>query len=204
MSDFSTRWFEGAAPRVVLDVGTFDAKDACTLKTLFPDCTVIAFEACPDNWGRLESRRAELGGIELVHAAVCDYDGEAVFHSNTDCGGPGMSGSMLAPTDALIQVHRHLAFSAPRPVAALRLDTFCQTRAITHVDLLHLDVQGAEAAVLRGLGVLRPRLIFLEMNEGPHYVGAASSDALDAHLRGLGYLQRWTSGVDALYALVSA
>ncbi len=196
---FNPTWFS-APPSVILDVGTFDAADAVHLKQAFPGCRVVAFEACPDNVVALDRAGVcESSGVELMRAAVCAHDGVTAFHSNTDRGGPGMSGSILAPTDKLLTVHTHLTFKASRVVPAVRLDTFCEGAGIAHVDLLHVDAQGAEHLVLRGLGALRPALVYLEVSEGPHYAGATSADELHATLVSLGYTRTWCSSYDALY-----
>ena len=67
--------------------------------------------------------------------------------------------------------------SGAEPVEAVSLDRFCQERAIVHIDLLKLDVQGHEYSALRGAERLiregRVGTIFMELN----WTGA-TADAL--------------------------
>lgn len=209
MSAFKFEWFV-REPKVILDVGTYDGADAALFKETFPLCRVIAFEACPDNYGAMKRRAfAAATGVELVHAAACDFDGEIPFFSNTDTkqvGHFGQSGSVLEPTKAIDNKWRggmgHIRFKEPRRVPAVRLDTFCAAQGITAIDLLHMDVQGAESMVLDGMGALLPGMIFLEIDEVKEtggYLGCVPLAELEARLTSRGYVKQWASINDALY-----
>lgn len=216
-TEFDRSWLKTlipGVPRVLMDVGTWDAADAIELKVQCPDSRVIAFEACPDNYQwLLEQGETKRRGVELFHYAVGDVDGVVDFHSNLDGNMPegrfGMSGSVLAPTERLKRDCPNLFFGVPRTVPAIRLDTFCRQQKIglLDIDLLHMDVQGAEAFVLNGLGDVRPRLVFLEVNEqseAGHYQGGVSGRILLGFLRLMGYRQYWTNGQNSLFTRVES
>ena len=193
-------------PSVIFDVGTWDGGDAVAFAHNWPMASVVAFEACPDNYAQITARgllRSE--GVDVYHLAVCDHCRGVWFTSNEDEHqglNPGMSGSILPPTDLLKKVAPHLHFKQPRLVPSTRLDAFCRLKGLDHIDVLHMDVQGAEALVLRGLGELRPGLIFLETDETGevgHYSGAAlKTDLLELRNR-MGYRVAWDSGHDQLW-----
>ena len=76
-------------------------------------------------------------------------------------------------------------------VETLALDDFCRAEHIEHVDVLKIDVQGAEYAVLAGAAGLLDRravdLIYLEMIMAPSYVGQRKYHYYLTLLDGLGY-----------------
>jgi FkbM family methyltransferase len=215
MSQFQYGWlmtYLKESPRVILDIGTYDGADAVMFKTDLPGCRVIAFEACPDNFGVMKARGwAAAAGVEIHHLALCDVDGEAPFNSNSDTHFPGhfgQSGSLLTPTQAIDRKWRgglgQIRFREPRMVPTARLDTFCAAHGVTQIDVMHMDVQGAESRVLDGMGELRPRMIFLEIDEVAEvsgYLGATPRAELFGRLTSRGYAAAWESQTDALYVL---
>ena len=92
-----------------------------------------------------------------------------------------------------------LEFHEPVKVKTMRLDTFCEVHKTGAIDVLHMDIQGAEGFAIKGLGRLRPRMIFLEVDETTHYDGAMPLPELRALLEGMGYSKVWESAHDALY-----
>ena len=156
---------ENAAPYIV-DCGSNIGMSVLFFKRRFPAARVLAFEPEPQAF---ECLRANVEGnrlsdVEITHAAVTGRDGVAPF--NFAAGSPISS----------VAAYRGLATTnAVRSVSlARRLDG--------PVDLLKLDVEGAEAAVLEDLaerGRLRSiRTIVLEY----HHHLEADEDRLGALL----------------------
>ncbi len=201
MSVFQTIWAQqylGRAPRTFIHAGCFEAIHTIRFKEAFPDCRVIALEACPDNYASLvANKKDEI--IEIVHAALCDHGGEVKFVSSYSSGGECGSGSILTPSQKLHEDNNRLRFTEPRIIPAVTLDKFCGLRGIKEIDILHLDVQGAEALALMGFGLMRPKLLFVEISETEHYDGAASLSNLKAALKHMGYRHSNDDGYGALY-----
>lgn len=210
MSEFSLDWIGQhlrRAPKVILDVGTYDCGDAMRLKAKYPDARVIAFEASPDAYRRItEVGAARARGIEVVHAAVSNQDGTMDFHSNTDSrdGNIGCSGSILEPTPHNLAKYPFLQFKTPTKVPAVRLDTFCAEHGIAHIDVIHMDVQGAEGYAIEGLGDLRPDMLFFEIDATDEYKGAVPLVELFDRLAEWGYEKKWQGAHDALFVLRKA
>ena len=76
-------------------------------------------------------------------------------------------------------------------VEAIRLDTYCAQHEISSVDLLCMDVQGAELRVLKGLGEVleRVRYIITEIEITPLYYGQAIYAEVHGYLKASGFRQ---------------
>ncbi len=117
-----------------------------------PTGRVYAFEPFPDVYRRL-SEHIRLNGASNVlgiPVALADRDGVVTFH----LGRLGSQGSLFrVDTDRAIQV------------GTRTLDSFLAERGVGRVDVVKVDVEGAEMHVLRGMhellsGATRPALMF--------------------------------------------
>jgi len=125
---------------------------------------VVAFEPDPDNRRLLEANieRNELGHIvEVIPAAVAAENGSAILHRSAWNTGD------------------HRLLGAPRgrrgvPVDVVALGPFLKERGLK-ADAVKIDVQGAEARVIRGLGQPDP-LPALLMEYSPSMVADAGDD----------------------------
>ena len=112
---------------------------------------VHAFEPSPHNVERLRQAFVADAAVHIVRAALADQCGEAALFS-------GRSGSSLASL-----VPRRTAAVVPGEtiqVPLLRLKDYLESHKVPRIDLLKLDVEGSELAVLRGLEMaLRPEVV---------------------------------------------
>jgi FkbM family methyltransferase len=134
----------------IVDVGAnvgFHALHAAVLAG--PRGRVVAVEPDPENVSLLRMACSLLSGaapVEVVEAALSDKDGTLVF---SDLGNPGNSGARFTHPEE--EVLRRLVVG-PAPtfsvVRALRWDDHFGE---VPIDLVKLDVEGAEPLVLRGM-----------------------------------------------------
>lgn len=191
-SRFNDRWLAelDIAPHVILDIGSYDGGDAIRLRNAFPDSRIVAVEADPNRFSIVE---ANVGGsrVETCQFAILDRDGPVDWYPaiNSRIGTVDAQGSIYrqsAEQDAAFPFIRQS--ERPVTVAGHRLDTLCAALGITGIDLLHMDIQGAEHAALVGLGELRPKAIYLEWQSERHgWKGSADSAATSALLREMKY-----------------
>lgn len=132
---------------------------------------VHAFEPSPGTFAVLE-RSVELNHLQHVHlnqAALFDRDTEVSFHVDAQ------------PTLSAIQAKSAPASHAPTtiPVKAMRLDSYWGTAARA-IDLVKVDVEGAELDVIRGASGLkdRPLWIFEYSRENYSNQGHQAEDVL--------------------------
>lgn len=199
-SRFNMNWLgeAGITPLVLVDLGSFDGGDAWRMKQTFPNARVITVEADPD---RIDIVRATLQGsdVEIFNFAACDTDGPVAWFTATVDGSTNAQGSMYRHSEAYQKRFDFVKQAdAPIDVDGKRFDTFCGEAGITHIDLLHMDIEGAELSVLRSMGAVRPRLIYLEWRENAFqgHQGTASAQAL---LDDMGYRLLGNLGDDRLY-----
>ena len=167
---------------LLVDVGANYGYFTCLWASASPRNRVVAFEASPRNTDGLR-RNVEANGfgeqVEVESRAVGSETGQMTFR----LGPPGQTGwghlrrDAQDPGDAVVEV--------------VRLDDVCRERGIGHVDVLKIDVEGADALVLEGaerlLAERRVGAVFFE--EVPGHVarlGLAPGTAA-GHLRRAGY-----------------
>src|SRR5436309_2324852 len=172
---------------VVADVGAHVGLYALALgRRVRPGGRVIAFEPDPDNFAALEGHVALNGltdSVESCQAAVGCQDGFVAF-----AAGRGSESRVALDT----------ARSTDRlRVRAVRLDSHLRD---DRLDVLKIDVEGYEQAVLQGAeGLLsdrqrRPRAIYIEVHPYAWTETGTTSDSLLEMLRAYGYGAFFLSG----------
>jgi FkbM family methyltransferase len=142
---------------------------------------IVAFEPGKNAYERLTENIAlnSYENIQTFPVAVTDGEGEAVLHLAGDIADSSANLYQAAHTQAGQEVCRTVA-----------LDHFLEAEGLRPPDLIKLDAEGAELAVLQGAqGLLAasPPLWLMEMEE-KNLVAAGASKAAVAHfLTGWGY-----------------
>ncbi len=165
---------------VIFDVG---ANDHAYGIEDFPDASVYAFEPHPKSFQRLQE--SSPANVEVINAAVGDQDGPVDFWDFADVA-PRKSEQ---PTSQLASVHKEIIedlYHQPAKKYSVRmvaLDTFAKDEGIRHIDILKIDAEGSELAVLQGAERLlkekRIDIIQFEFNETHAYAGVLMKDFVD-------------------------
>ncbi len=180
----------------VFDIGACEGEDSLRYARLFPQAKVFAFEPLPANQKLIRHHFARLRAerCELVPWALSDRNGEATFHVSSgtpedkphgdDWDYGNKSSSLLAPERVGHEWVPWLKFEERIRVPTQRLDDFCADRAITEVDLMHIDVQGAEWLVLQGAQRMLPatKCIWMEVADAEIYQGQRTREEIEAWL----------------------
>lgn len=95
---------------------------------------VIAFDPTPDAVAWLRTQRLP-SGVSCRQVGLAGYDGRMVFHQNSEQGNPSYSSKVLGPGVAVECEVRKLA-------------TLMTEEGHHHLDLLKLDIEGAEYDVI--------------------------------------------------------
>lgn len=201
MSDLSpqhVRQIVGRDDATILEIGANDGEDSEQFARLFPTGRTHCFEPDQRAIAKWHDRMAWAGDdhILLYEIAVSDHTGQAMFHPSdgtpTDPWiqnyGPSWdkSGSLL-PNDQHTRHVPWLRFADPITVPCITLDDWAATHCPTgDIHFAWVDVQGAEAIVLRGATQTLPRIRwwYCECHRFPYYQGQATLTELDSLLVG--------------------
>jgi FkbM family methyltransferase len=156
----------------------------------------IMIEPQPDAFGRLREVYAGEPRIILEQAAIADRDGKVPFYeiappAEGQGGGEiigtyDLLGSLLPPTPETHYWIGDLKHRIrPTEVDCLRFDTLCRKHAVSRLDVLLVDTEGADLMVLESadIGARRPRLVAYEHA----LLTAAERAAAQRLMRGYGY-----------------
>ncbi len=143
---------------VILDVGSYTGEQAIEFASQFPKARIFAFEANPASATIVRQNVAKCPQIRVVEAAVHEFDGDVTFQV-VDEGNPGASSLFLGSGVREVQIIQQ----RPQVVRAIRLDTWARQAAITRIDLVWMDLQGAELLALQSMGELHDLVIALQL-----------------------------------------
>jgi FkbM family methyltransferase len=133
---------------VIFDAGAYIGTTAIEYAKQFPNGLIYAFEPTLNTFEQLRNNCFNIKNINLFNIALSDKDGKVNFYVNefsptnsildTDSSANEYWGENLIKTKKIVSVK------------SIRLDTFCHDVKVSKIDLLKLDVQGAEIRVLNG------------------------------------------------------
>ncbi|MBT6500483.1 MAG: FkbM family methyltransferase [Deltaproteobacteria bacterium] len=164
---------EGREP-VVFDVGAFDGSTTKRYRELFPFASIYSFEPFPETFEQLKINTAGEGSKTSLHnLAISDKKGVAVFNANAFS-----ATNSLLPTDTDSSIYWGqgvLETEKQVEVNTTTIDAFCDENTISKIDILKLDVQGAEFSALMGAKEMLSKqsisLVYLEVITAPTYQG---------------------------------
>ena len=147
--------------KTIFDVGANAGIYSLAALAVEPRADVHAFEPTPEIANRLRST-AKLNGLDRLHVhevAVSMRSGTANLNR---CRGE------LGSNEGMNFISEAAVTDDGERVQTIDLDQFCVDQSINEIDLLKIDVQGHEYAVLRGaeqlIGTGRISTIFMELN----------------------------------------
>ena len=145
----------------IVEIGAKDCVESLTFASMFPNSHITAFECNPDLVSLCRYNAGKSDRITVVDKMVTDKPENTTFYIPD--GEPGM-GSMK---ECLLP-------GSPVSVETVRMDDYLGDEEI---DLLWIDVQGAELDVLESFGskLKRVDVIYCEMNLLPYRYYECSS-----------------------------
>jgi len=173
------------APYVIFDIGARDCEQSIEFYQQFPQAKIYSFE-CNPNTLPLCRKNIEpyQDRIQLIEGAVTDYDGTITFYpidqektvTTWQDGNPGASSIYKANGTYEVEQYVQYAIDA----SCHRLDTVMTANGIERVDIIWMDLQGAELLALRSLGdrIHQVRYVYTEISHRPIYDGQVLFDEL--------------------------
>jgi FkbM family methyltransferase len=174
---------------VVLDVGGNIGQSVQRYIRLFPAATIHSFEPFPSTYARLERVAARYPNVSAYRLALADAPGRCIL--NVSPAFAGTSSLLRRPTEGRRYFPRGAELTHTAEVDVTTVDAFCEENAISRIDVLKIDVQGAERLVLEGANGLLGRaaidVVFCEVAFVPHYEGGVLYHDLAQYLGDFGY-----------------
>ncbi len=143
-----------ASPRVIVDLGSHIGASILRWRAAYPRARIYGFEPDPETFSRLTKNVAQLPGVTVLPWAIAASDGHVAFYPQRQSW---LSSTSPGPARA-----------TSITVESVALDTALTRLGIADVDLMKIDVEGGEGAILRGFhGLQRVRMIVGELHGQP-------------------------------------
>jgi FkbM family methyltransferase len=185
----ATRELVTAEAPVIFDVGANVGATAQRYRALYARAQIHCFEPYAPSFARLSAALAGDALISLHPTALSSAPGRALLNVNRNA-----ETNSLLPSDrraARYWGEGLLETETEVEVAVQTLDGFCAERSIERIDVLKIDVQGAEYSVLEGadalLAAARIGVIYMEAIIAPTYLGQRRLGDYLALMSGKGY-----------------
>jgi FkbM family methyltransferase len=173
--------------RTIVEVGAADGRDTLIYAERCPNARIIAFEPLPENWAKLTAATESKPSIETLNLAVSDANGEAIFHVVALAD----ASSLLKPRKTHPTHDKYTTEVSEIKVKTVRLDDALSTLGADNIDLLKIDAQGSELAILHGAHKLlesgRIKAVFCEVQFIALYEESALFHEITSYLSALGF-----------------
>jgi FkbM family methyltransferase len=171
--------------RTIIDAGAHRGSFTDAFLQLHKPQRIVMVEALPELAAKLRTRYSG-SGVSVVSAALSDREGEAQFEVNRSD-----ASSSLLPIDPRNSSWFGLDLRVARKVQVqtTTLPALMEQEQLATVDLLKLDLQGAERLALTGGEAVLPRIrvIYSEVLFEPLYGGAWLFGEMNEFLRDRGF-----------------
>ena len=137
----------------IIEIGSKDCQEALTFTKLFPNAHIVSFECNPKLLPQCRTNAAKSNNITLIEKCVTDNTDDNLFYLPKNLDG---TASLHQPNFLYDTVN----------VDTIRMDQFLTDQT---VDLLWIDVQGAESKVLNSFGskLNQVNTIYCELDVSP-------------------------------------
>lgn len=173
--------------RVIFDVGANRGNVTAKYAEMYPSATIHAFEPFRDFEQEFLSRHGNNTNISWINKALSDSVSVADYYVNKSAD----TNSLYKSTQIGASSDKSCTTIGKLKVQTETIDTYCTTQGIDAIDILKLDTQGAELAILKGAQELlmarRIKLIYLEAYLQPQYENSPLLFDIANYLKSRGY-----------------
>lgn len=164
---------------VIFDIGAHHGQLTLLFRKIFPNALIAAFEPCPYAFAELEKNIVDDKRIKAFNFGFANQCGNLTFHRNQS----GLTNSLLASDEQAGKTWRPGLLDTVQVGSGefWTLSSFFEEFHYDHgdIDILKMDVQGAEHLVLEGLDdPSRVKIIYSEVIMQPTYKGQLRFDQM--------------------------
>jgi FkbM family methyltransferase len=184
----------GEKARTVIDVGAYLGETAHWFSVLFPNATVWAVEPFPESFAKLALKSSNK--LKPFNFAVTNFDGSVELYYNSIPHTSGIYPINSESSDSLSVAQQGESGAAAVNssvgsvmVDARSLNSFVAEQNIQEIDLLKIDVQGAEVDVLKGSGQIlnRVAVVLIEISLYDYYEKSSTIGDVESYLSPHGF-----------------
>lgn len=139
--------WEPSDVRTIVDLGANIGISAAYLSARFPGAQILCVEPVAENVEMLHMN--QLGNWRVRHCAVGDHDGAVEIGVSRWWGSGSIVEHMWRARQSRSNRFEHEFAMPSRQVESRRLSTLLEEESLTSVDVLKMDIEGAEAMVFR-------------------------------------------------------
>ena len=183
------RLFSNVRIPVIFDVGAHHGECVARFVRHFPSARIFAFEPFPESFEVLRGSTQADTNVRLFDFGLAEQSGPRSFHSNQSSA----TNSLLS-SDEQSKATWGSGLLETKEVVNARfrtVDEMMAELALDHMDILKLDVQGAEPLVMKGARRTclegRIRAVYCEIITKPTYHGQSRIDEVLALFHNLGF-----------------
>ena len=136
-------------PKIILEIGSRDAIQSIEFSRIYPKAKIYAFECNPESIEFCIKNTKNYKNIEVVPFAVFNKDGRMAFYVVPELIG---ASSLFKLTKDYSNKNKFSQIQIT--VRATRIDTWAKEKGINKIDLIWIDLQGAEYEAFEGMGKL--------------------------------------------------
>lgn len=188
------RWIEANVPKngIVIEAGSWDGADTCFFSQHLTEGKVYSFEPFPQFYYQTCQRLYGIRNAEVSPYALAEKTQQYTFYLSEIEGKPWCSNSILKPKEHLV-VNPHVKFEKQMDVFGINLDEWFEQKKLDHIDMMWLDLQGAEPSVLKAAPNIlsKTKYIYSEISFLENYEGVMLYDDYKAFLASNGFEVIW-------------
>ena len=175
---------------VIFEAGASRGMDTIKFARLWSQGKIYAFEPEPNTFDVLSKETEGFANVQRFQLALAEQTGTASFHvsSRGNNANATDASSLLKPLDMARDLF-NLNFSNQVIVQTMTLADFMRERAIDHIDLMWLDMQGMEINCLMASkeALAHVDRIYMEVCLHPLYEGAPLYPAARRAMESVGF-----------------
>lgn len=172
---------------VIFDIGANKGLTTNEYLRLFPTAQIYAFEPFQDHFPLWKEITQKNSSVHFIPKGVSEISGSVSFNvnNNTDTNSILDTIKIGATSDINCKTIRK------ETIEVTSIDEFCITNNIAAIDILKIDTQGSELAILKGMTALlenkKVKLIFTETYFKQQYADQPLFFEIAQYLKGYGY-----------------
>jgi FkbM family methyltransferase len=155
-------WIKKNIPKegIIVEGGMADGSDTLFFSEHLTKGAVYAFEPLPAFFFQAAKQLMMRTNVKLFNKALSEKTQNYTLYVSDQNGNTSCSSSILKPKDHL-WFHPQVTFKQEVSVSGVNLDDWMKEQSISKIDLLWLDIQGAEPAVLRAAPQTLPKIRYI-------------------------------------------